>query len=302
VHPNAFLGAPLIRAGAEDLFWRHWLAAIDTRPEGALFAHLILMDEEGATTAALNRVCARQRRGLFALLKEKRALLSGALSPTIYFEQAVRGKKRKELRRQHKRLAELGALRFERQCDDQGLDAWIDEFLTLERRGWKGANGSALACGADTAALFCAALHGAAAAGKLERLSLYLDGAPIAMLVNFLSAPGSFAFKTAYDEDYARYSPGVLLQIHNLDLLQSPDIAWCDSCAVEGHPMIDSLWTGRRTVTRLSLAIGAGPRRALFAVLARVEQWRMARRAPQQHIAEHGIDGRDHPLNGSSPP
>ena len=76
-------------------------------------------------------------------------------------------------------------MEFERSDGVTDLDGWIDEFLALERRGWKGANGSALACAADTTALFRNALHGAAQAGKLELLTLRLDGRAIAMLVTF---------------------------------------------------------------------------------------------------------------------
>jgi hypothetical protein len=109
----------------------------------------------------------------------------------------------------------------------------------------------------------------------------------LAMLVNFMCAPGSFSFKTAFDEDYARFSPGVLLQIENLALLEHPHIAWCDSCAAEGHPMIDSLWTGRRAVGRYSVAIGGSGRRAIFGALLKAELGRAARRKTSIEFFEH---------------
>jgi hypothetical protein len=119
--------------------------------------------------------------------------------------------------------------------------------------------------------MFRQALRGAAAKDQLELLDLRLDGVPLAMLVNFICAPGSFSFKTAFDERYARFSPGVLLQIENLALLERGDVEWCDSCAAEGHPMIDSLWTGRRRIGRYSVAIGGGARRGAFGLLLRAE-------------------------------
>ncbi|MBK8375584.1 MAG: hypothetical protein IPL18_12200 [Sphingomonadales bacterium] len=61
---------------------------------------------------------------------------------------------------------------------------------------------------------------------------------------DLLCLPGSFSFKTAFDEDHARFSPGVLLQIENLKLLEKAGLDWCDSCAAQDHPMIDSLWVG----------------------------------------------------------
>jgi hypothetical protein len=278
LHHNAFLGTPLIRRGYEHGFWLALLAELDTEPGQALFFHGHTFGTEGPAAAALDAVCQLQGRRLALVQQSQRALLVKGLSSGTYFEQAVRGKKRKELRRQKNRLAEEGALTFT--CDDSatGLDEWIEDFLALEARGWKGRSGSALASTAATRALFVDILSGAAACGKLERLDVRLDGRPLAMLVNLHTASGSFSFKTAFDEDYARFSPGVLLQIENLALLDRPDFRWCDSCAVEGHPMIDSLWTDRRTVGRYSVAIGGAGRRAIFGALLKAELGRMTPR------------------------
>ncbi|OYZ19261.1 MAG: hypothetical protein B7Y31_15060 [Novosphingobium sp. 16-62-11] len=126
-------------------------------------------------------------------------------------------------------------------------------------------------CAPETEALFRTSLEHAAALGKLERLTLALDDKPIAMLANFLTAPGSFSFKTAFDEAYSRFSPGVLLQRENLALLSRPDIQWCDSCAAPDHPMIDSLWTERRPIGRISVALGGKLRRTAFETLLALE-------------------------------
>lgn len=280
LHHNAFLGTPLVRVGYEQAFWETLLRALDERPTKALFAHFNCLAVDGPNASALKIACQNQGRRSALVFSEERALLEETATPEAYLETAVRGKKRKELRRQKSRLAEMGELTFARHDDETKLDSWINEFLALERRGWKGVNGSALACAPQTQTLFSQALKGVAAAGKLERLDLRLDGKPLAMLVNFLCPPGSFSFKTAFDEDYARYSPGVLLQIENLALLDHPHIDWCDSCAAEGHPMIDSLWTGRRGIGRYSVAIGGTGRRAIFGALLKAELARAAVRKP----------------------
>jgi Acetyltransferase (GNAT) domain len=280
LHHNAFLGTPLVRAGYEGLFWLAYLEQIDREPGQALFAHIHCLTIGGKLAVALDDVCANQKRRCALVHRAERAFLEHGLLPAAYLEIAVRSKKRKELRRQKNRLAEEGALTFARDESSAGLAEWTAEFLALEQKGWKGDNGSALACASETRTMFAEILSGAAVAGKLERLDLRLDGEPLAMLVNFLCAPGSFSFKTAFDEDYARFSPGVLLQIENLALLERPDIAYCDSCAAEGHPMIDSLWTGRRAVGRYSVAIGGSGRRAVFAALLKAELSRSTARQP----------------------
>ncbi len=269
---NAFLGMPLVRAGYEEAFWAAILKAVDGEQGAGLFLHVEGLPIASKITRALEKVCAGQNRRCALVHGEERALLEHGLSPQAYLEAHVRGKKRKELRRQHKRLAELGELAFVRSDGSNGLGEWTDEFLALERRGWKGTNGSALDCSVDTRQLFCRALAGAAKAGRLELLALRLDGRAIAMLVNFITPPGAFSFKTAFDEDYARFSPGVLLQLENLKLLDRADIAWCDSCAAQDHPMIDSIWSGRRAIGRYSVAVGGWAKRAAFAALLAAEQ------------------------------
>ncbi len=269
---NAFLGTPLIAKGYERAFWAGILRQLDICPGNALFLHLTGMAVDGPVAKALEAECSATGRRFALFHREERALLERGLSPDAYLEATLRGKKRKELRRQQNRLAELGKLEFQRSDGREGLDGWIEEFLLLERRGWKGANGSALDCSDSTRSLFRAALHGAASDGKLELLALRLDGRAIAMLVTFLTPPGAFSFKTAFDEDYARFSPGVLLQIHNLALLEHAGIAWCDSCAAQDHPMIDSIWSGRRAIGRYSVAIGGPVRRAAFGALLFAEK------------------------------
>lgn len=271
LHDNAFCGAPLIAAGHEDAFWRTLLAHFDRSPRRALFLHLPRLPADGPADAALARVLAASGRAHYSVAQESRALLTGDVSAEAYLEAAMTAKKRKELRRQHNRLAEEGTLTFERRADEEGLGAWTDEFLALEAAGWKGTEGSALASAADTRAFFAATLAAGAAAGRLERLALRLDGRAIAMLANFITAPGAYSFKTTFDEDYARFSPGLLLQLENLALIERPDIVWADSCAAEGHPMIERLWRDKRRMISRNIAIGGPLRRSFFRLLMAYE-------------------------------
>ncbi len=280
LHYNAFSGVPLVRRGYEHQFWRILLPRLDANAGSNLFFHINGIIADGPLAVALAEIASDQSRRFAEVHRMERALLLPGLSSDAYFEHNVRGKKRKELRRQKNRLSEIGALTFDRKTDAADLAEWIESFLVLENSGWKGAEGSALSCSVQTRNLFADALSGAATQGKLERLTYRLDGRPIAMLANFHTAGGSFSFKTAFDEDLSRFSPGVLLQIENFDLLDRPGFQYCDSCAAEGHPMIDGLWSDRRAIGRYSVAIGGGLRRATFGGLLKAELKR-AGRAPK---------------------
>ena len=291
LHPNIFLGEPLITAGYEAAFWRALTRHFDAKAGGALFLHMNRHYADSASSRALAALAEADARPFALVQREERAFLSiDGTPPDAYAAAAMTGKKRKELRRQANRLAELGTVtrhRFEGLAAMDNLDQWLADFLMLEAKGWKGAAGSALACDERTVSLFRTALFGAAEAGRLQLLDIRLDDRPIAMLANFITPPTAFSFKTAYDEDYARFSPGVLLQMDNLALLNRADLVSCDSCAAPDHPMIDGIWRDRCTIARHSIGIGGRARQRLFAALLSAETRRMPHHEDNKIVATH---------------
>lgn len=270
VHYNAFFGAPMIRRGFEPLFWARALALIESEADAPPFVHIVGLDGDGPIAAALLRA----RRGAAIVHRIRRAKLQSPLSPADYYETNVRKKKRKEIGRLKARLAELGSVTYRRLELREDIAAWVDAFLTLEASGWKGsdAKGAALARDPQTAAFLRDAIAGAFDAGRLDLIRLDLDGRAIAMLINFLSPPGSYSFKVAYDEEYARFSPGVLIELENLNILDRPGIGWMDSCAVEGHPMIESLWAERRDIVRITVPLRGKRNRVIFTACRALER------------------------------
>lgn len=264
-HHQAFLGTPLIRAGEEAAFWTEALQALDAAPWARGFFHMTGLVEGGPVHRGLIEAAATLGRPCPIVHRSRRALLQSGLPPKDYYEQAVRKKKRKELGRLSARLRELGTVAVSRPASPEEAARCCEEFLALEAAGWKGRAGSALASDPAKTAFFRDVIAGARAAGRLEFLRLAVDDRPIAILVNFLAPPGGFTFKIAFDEAFARFSPGVLVQIENLQVLERPEIAWMDSCAVEDHPMINSLWTERRSIVRVTVPLAGRGRRAIYA-------------------------------------
>lgn len=274
LHPNCFLGTPLVAPGWEEKFWRAVLDAMDDDSVEHPLLYLVGLPVEGAVYAGLQQAALGDARGCDIVMRESRAMVHTDLDAAAYWDRNVRGKKRKELRRQAARLAELGTLRFERLGEGDDVDAWASRFLALERTGWKGEEGSALGSDARTSGFFRDVLEGAHRYGQLEGLTLWLDDKPIAMLCHFISGEGGFSFKTAYDEEYARYSPGVLIQRENLDVLSRRGLAWIDSCAAQNHSMINSLWSERREIVRVAVAIGGVKNRLIFNSIRSIERLR----------------------------
>ena len=278
-HHHSFLGAPLIRRTMEAEFWEALIRALDTGPWSASLMHIQDLPAEGRILRGLQTAAANLGRPCDTVLRKYRAMLQSNASPTEYWEANLRKKKRKELKRLSNRLAEQGELVFRTLADDGDVTGWINEFLTLESRGWKGNEGTALACDPKLAAFLHAVVRGAHEAGKLDFLRLDLDGKPIAMLINFLTGHGGYSYKIAFDEDYARYSPGILIEQYNLRILDRPEISWVDSCAAENHAMIDSIWGERREIVRVTVPIGAQRKRWLFRASRMAEDASSALRA-----------------------
>jgi CelD/BcsL family acetyltransferase involved in cellulose biosynthesis len=259
IHDHCFFGAPLIRRGQEIAAWRGLLAQLDAAHWAPGFLYLQGLDAAGPNAAALEALCVEQRRGRREVHRYDRAMLRSEMDADTYWETHVRAKKRKEIRRLQKRLADLGTVEQRLLTDRSALSQWCADFLTLEASGWKGREGSALACSPSDAAFFRAACAAAFEAGRLHFLRIDLDGKPIAMLVNFRHGEGAFSFKIAFDEELGRFSPGVLIELTNLHaVLSEPEIAWMDSCAAADHPMIDSLWAERRTIVQYRIALQGG--------------------------------------------
>ncbi len=271
MHANCFLGVPLVRRGYEMPFWHALLEWADDAAAIPIFLHLAGIPLETELSDALERVLAQSSRKAQKVHIAERALLSSSLSPEDYLADVLSTGRRKELRRQRRRLEELGTVTAEYERGEDGIECWIADFLALEAAGWKGTCGTAAAQDPAKIAIFQAALRGAARCGKLERRSLSLDHRPIAMLASFRTPPGAFSYKTTYAEEYARYSPGVLLQVENLDSLCDPAIDWVDSCASEDHPMIDRIWRDRRAIARYSIGIGGTLRQSVFGAILAAE-------------------------------
>ena len=95
------------------------------------------------------------------------------------------------------------------------------------------------------------AAHGGASVALLR-----VDGRPIAAQVLLYSGTTAYTWKTAFDAEFAKFSPGALLIDKVTDALFAAGIAQIESCATEDSFMAQ-LWTGRRTTVDLLVDVGA---------------------------------------------
>ncbi|MGV7030620.1 GNAT family N-acetyltransferase [Methylobacterium symbioticum] len=118
----------------------------------------------------------------------------------------------KDLRRRTKRLSETGLLRLDSATGGAALAAAVENFLALERAGWKGEAGTAMACRPPHAALARALFAEGAGPVTARADSLTLDGRPIAISLALVGSGTATLLKTAYDEGLRAQAPGLVLE------------------------------------------------------------------------------------------
>lgn len=174
-----------------------------------------------------------------------------------YLEEAVSSASRKKLRKAARTLAgELGAPLevVDRTAEPEAAGT----FLELERAGWKGEAGTALASDPADAAFFRAACAGLSAAGRMEIVSLEGGGRVAAMQCNLLDPPDLYAFKVAFDPELARFSPGAVLEVEAIERFHSAvAIERADSCSAPDSELMNRLWPDRRRLQTVLLPTGA---------------------------------------------
>jgi CelD/BcsL family acetyltransferase involved in cellulose biosynthesis len=280
-HKYAPLGEPLVESGETEAALACLVEGL--APEGSGLS-LVLPDMplDGPVAEAVRAVAAVDARPLVLLDEHRRAMVTRQGVDGL--RAALSRDKRKQVARQLRRLSDMGPVAFTSDTVASHVRARFEEFLALEAAGWKGRHGTALASTTATSAFSRAAVSNLAEAGKVRIDSLRIGTHPVAILVSFIGGSAAYTWKIAYDEAYARFSPGVQLMLEApAALFSDPAVMLIDSCASAGHPMIDGLWPERRGIATFVLGppgggalfkVGLAAARAELAARANVRQLR----------------------------
>lgn len=256
-NPFGPLGTPLLdrEDAAETL--DNMLEAL-SKPETNLPGILVLPDLRlDGPVASLLRAVAMSRNLSIAVTDEaQRPFLESTLDADEYLAKSVSTKHRHEMRRQWRRLSEHGEVTYMVARQPEEIRYHLEEFLTLEDSGWKGRRKSAMVADRYRAAFAREAINSLAETDSVRIHSLALDGEAIASMIVFVIAGDAWTWKTAYNETYARYSPGKLLVDRLTEWhLDDLNIRRTDSCAVPDHPVMSRMWTERERMGTMIIGL-----------------------------------------------
>lgn len=230
------LGTPLLAAGFEAHFLQELFDA--TGATSLLLPYQYLDSESWLRIEA-----AAQSKGydVRRIDEWQRAVLHPR-RPTV-FRAAMSGRHQKEMRRLWRRLCDEGEASLETARTPEMLVAAKTQFLALEASGWKGAARTALSSTPERQAFVADFLAGFEHQGGLTIDQLTVGERTIASLITLSAHRHAVTWKIAFDQAYAKFSPGLLLmnEVTNR-LLNEAQFDVVDSLATPDHPMIDRLW------------------------------------------------------------
>jgi CelD/BcsL family acetyltransferase involved in cellulose biosynthesis len=116
---------------------------------------------------------------------------------------------RYHLRQGWREMSKRGSLRLRR--TERADPDTLQHFYRLEQSGWKGREGTAIACRPDLHHFYDAIVHYAEQFGYLSMYFLELDDHIIAAHLAFTYGGRYYPIKVAYDESFSEYGPGHLI-------------------------------------------------------------------------------------------
>ena len=230
-HTHSPLGTPLLRKGYERAALSGLFDWLDRDRGLGRMLSIELAGGDGPFFKNLQALASDRTLRLFSFNEFSRGVFRPMADAETYFKTVLSPKRRRNLRQEYDKLSKIGRLETLELKPDDDLDYWLRSFFALEASGWKGNLGTAIVCSPIDVRFFEELSKGGFDRRQLQILMLRLDDRPIAMQYNLVSNQAVFALKIAYDENFKRYSPGMLLGVEAFKLFHGrPDISWVDSC------------------------------------------------------------------------
>jgi CelD/BcsL family acetyltransferase involved in cellulose biosynthesis len=133
------------------------------------------------------------------------------LAPGEDVDRRLGSKAARNLRRNRRRLEELGRVEIQVEAAPGPLERLLEEGFRVEGSGWKAERGTAIASSPATRRFYTDIALWARTAGLLRLAFLRLDGNAIAFAFALQDGTAFYLLKGGYDPAYRRFAPGKLL-------------------------------------------------------------------------------------------
>jgi hypothetical protein len=264
--PTSRMGGLPVLPGLRNFFAHNWLG----QP-------LIVAGQESAAASSLLRYLSDNRRAFWLRLhmldaddRFAQSLIEGA--GHAFVDVGARGfvvrrpeptylsghkNLKKDINRQ-RRVFEKSSGKTLEVVDCSADPHAVNDFLAMEASGWKGRADSAFAMRPGNAEFLKHMCGNFRESGRLRLYALRAGDQNLAMVLNLAANDTLFGFAIAFDERYARLSPGLQLQVQGFQLFHDqPQFQMMDSCSDPDNATANRLFPDRRSL--VNVTIGSGP-------------------------------------------
>jgi CelD/BcsL family acetyltransferase involved in cellulose biosynthesis len=204
-HTPAFRILAEDRSAAAEL--AAWLFA--QRPTRLQLDHV---DADDPALAELCRAAGRARHRVLRTTVQRSPYLRLVRGEDV--DARLSAKSARNLRRNLRRLEELGRVEFEVADAPDDLDTLLGEGFRLESSGWKAARGTAILSSPVTRRFYTEVAHWGRRTGALRLGFLRLDGKAIAFALGLRDSSAFYLLKGGYDPACRRFGPAKNLFRH----------------------------------------------------------------------------------------
>ena len=253
--------SPLIAAHAIPDVLKAMLAALQQDSLAPRLLKLNNLQAEGPVWEALQQLDRDGMIGVTTLETWERSIFEPKKTRTGLLDSKtmLSPASRKALQRKRQMLADQGHLSLMVHQTVEAVSEAFSRFLALESAGWKGQRGSALQSLPGDAHYFETFLAAMAKADRAFIGEIQLDGRVIASGLFMRCGGEAFFLKTAYDEHFAKQSPGVILDWMISEWLCTQ--AWFQRLDSGTDASVDPailIWPARRKMASLVINLDPG--------------------------------------------
>lgn len=241
----AFLSNPVLDPQHLDLAMTLILDAIELDERLPKVLRLRYLDADSPSYGALTRALHARGAKMVVVSEHQRPVATKAEG------QKASGSTRKKLKNKWNRLTNLGEVAIQNDPSPEAVQEAFEVFLEMEHASWKGSAGTSLLSDARDAAFVRKLICELARDGSASVALLTLDSRAIAAQVLFKCGTVAYTWKTAFNAEFDRVSPGALLIYKVTDMLFDSGITESiESCSPEGS-YLNQLWPERRSTVEV---------------------------------------------------
>jgi CelD/BcsL family acetyltransferase involved in cellulose biosynthesis len=288
-HPYCYLGTPLILADELDSAPAAALGALQRNGPGWLVLEQVYV--EGPVALAFRRAAAEAGATWVEQGVWERPSVEASEHGTND-ESMLSPRSAKTLRRLRRNLerdvGDVSSADRVRFAEAAVVDAEIESFLDMELASWKGRAGTAIANTESHAAFFRETCRGFARDGRLAMWQLRAGAVDAARECHLRAGDTIFGWKTAFNDELARFSPGVQLEIDVLHAFYDDPAHRMDPCTADQPSTSGRLYPQRRAVGDVLVGFSL-PGRLVTRLLPRAARvWERARSVRRRQAGRPG--------------